>query len=179
MRGAVDELATPYPLGELLPAMYQEDDFAQGLCDGLDEVLAPIMATLGCLDAYFDPALTPLDFLEWLAGWVGVSLDQNWPEPRRRALVARAGDLYRWQGTARGIAEHVALYSGVVPEVEDSGGAVWSPAPGGLLPGRAEPEVVVRVRSDDPDAIDLQHLDAIVAAAKPAHVAHRVEVVAT
>ena len=159
--------------------MYQEDDFAQGLCDGLDEVLAPVMATLGCLDAYFDPALTPLDFLDWLAGWVGVSLDQNWPELRRRALVARAGDLYRWQGTARGIAEHVALYSGVVPEVEDSGGAVWSPAPGGSLPGRAEPEVVVRVRSEDPGAIDLQHLDAIVAAAKPAHVAHRVEVIAT
>jgi phage tail-like protein len=179
VRGTVPELDTPYPLSGLLPAMYQEDEFAVGLCDGLDEVLAPVLATLKCLEFYFDPAITPLDFVDWLAGWVAVSLDQNWPEARQRALVARAGDLYRWQGTTRGIAEHVALYAGVVPEVVDSGGAVWSPAPGGPLPGRAAPEVIVRVRAEDPGAIDLQQLDAIVAAAKPAHVAHRVEIIAT
>ena len=179
MRGTIPELETAYPLRALLPAMYQEDGFAVGLCDGLDEVLAPVLATLTCLDSYFDPALAPLDFLDWLAGWVAVSLDQNWPEPRQRALVARAGDLYRWQGTRRGIAEHVALYSGIVPELEDSGGAVWSPAPGGPLPGRAEPQVIVRVRVEDPASIDVQHLDAIVAAAKPAHVAHRVEIIPT
>jgi phage tail-like protein len=179
VRGIGPEIDTPYPLSAMLPAMFQEDGFSLGLCEGLDEVLAPVLATLTCLEYYFDPAVTPLDFLEWIAGWVAVSLDQNWPEARQRALVARAGDLYRWQGTARGIAEHVALYSGVVPQVEDSGGAVWSPAPGGPLPGRPQPEVIVRVRAEDPGAIDLQHLDAIVAAAKPAHVAHRVEVIAT
>jgi phage tail-like protein len=179
VRSHIPELDTLYPLSTMLPAMYQEDNFAVGLCDGLDEVLAPVLATLTCLEYYFDPALTPLDFLDWLAGWVAISLDQNWPEARQRALVARAGDLYRWQGTARGIAEHVALYSGVVPQLEDSGGAVWSPAPGGPLPGRAEAEVIVRVQAEDLTAIDLQHLDAIVAAAKPAHVAHRVEIVAT
>lgn len=179
MRGNVAELDTPYPLGELLPAMYQEDGLAQRLCEGLDEVLAPIIATLDCLDAYLDPDLTPLDFLDWLAGWVGVSLDQNWPETRRRALVAQAGELYRWQGTVRGIAEHVALYAGVVPEVTDSGGAVWSMAPGAPFPGRPEPEVVVRVMTDNPDGVDLTHLDAIVTAAKPVHVRHRVEVVRT
>lgn len=178
MRASVTGLGTPYRLGGLLPAMFQEDEFVQRWCDGLDEVLAPVVSTLDCLDAYFDPALTPLDFLDWLAGWVGVALDQNWPEERRRALVRRSGELYRWQGTARGIAEHIALYTGIVPEVVDSGGAAWSPSPAGPLPGSPRPEVVITIRAGDPATLDLRHLEAIVAAAKPAHVAHRIEVLA-
>jgi hypothetical protein len=54
---------------------------------------------------------------------------------------------------------------------------MWSLAPGGQPPGRPEPEVVVRVHAPETAGIDIQHLDDIVAAAKPAHVAHRVEVV--
>jgi phage tail-like protein len=36
----------------------------------LHEVLAPVVATIDCLGAYLDPALTPEDFLRWLGGWV-------------------------------------------------------------------------------------------------------------
>jgi phage tail-like protein len=175
-RGLVEDLDTPHPLWLMLPGLFQEDGFAGRLCGALDQVLAPVLSTLDCLDAYLDPDLTPVDFLDWLAGWVGIMLDQNWPESRRRALVGRAGELYRWQGTARGIAEHVALYTGVLPEISDSGGAAYSEAPDGPLPGRPMPEIVVRVRVADPGSIDLRHLEAIVVAAKPAHVAHQVEV---
>jgi phage tail-like protein len=162
----------------LLPGLFQEDGFSLRLCAGLDEVLAPAVVTLDCVEAYLDPSLTPSDFLDWLAGWVGMSLDQNWSEEKRRALVQRAAELYRWQGTARGIAEHVRLYAGIEPEITDTGGAAWSATPGGSLPGHSEPQVHVRVVLDGADDTDERHLDAIVAAAKPAHVAHRVEVVA-
>jgi phage tail-like protein len=177
VRGGVPELDTPHPLGRLLPALYQEDDLVQRWCAALDEVMAPALSTLDCFDAYLDPGVTPEDFLEWLAGWVGVALDQNWPEPRRRALVRRAGELYRWQGTVRGIAEHVALYTGVRPEVEDTGGTTWSLIPGDPIPAGGAAAVVVRVRTPDPASVDARHLDAIVAASKPAHVSHRIEVV--
>src|SRR5439155_15793407 len=136
--------ASPHPLGELLPGVFQDDSFAQRMCAALDTVIAPVISSLDCLESYLDPGLTPLDFLNWLAGWVAVSLDQNWPEERRRALVARAGELYRWHGTVKGITDHVALYAGVVPEVDDSGGAVWSPVPNGPLPGSPTLELVVR-----------------------------------
>ena len=177
-RGLVPELLTPHPLGPTLPALFQEDSFSWRLCEGLDEVLTPIMVDLDCLDAYLDPGLAPPDFLEWLAGWVGLSLDQNWSDAQRRALVGEAGELYRWQGTARGIAEHIRLYTGVDPEVDDTGGVSWSAAPLGALPGQPGAQVVVRVAVVDPGEVDVSHLDAIVAAAKPAHVAHRVEVIA-
>jgi len=161
----------------LLPALFQEDPFATGLCAGLDEVLAPILVTLDCLDAYLDPALAPADFVDWLAGWVALALDQNWSEAQRRALVARACELYRWQGTRRGLVEHLRLYTGVEPEVSDSGGAAWSSIPGGVVPGEAVPEVRVRVVLGPGSIVDERAVEAVVRAAKPAHVRHRVEVV--
>ena len=97
MRGTVPGLASPHPLGETLPALYAEDSFAQRLCQGLDEVLAPLLSTLDCLPAYLDPATAPADLVEWLAGWVGVAIAPGMPEKRRRQLVAAAARLYVWR----------------------------------------------------------------------------------
>ena len=102
MRGMIAGLPSPHPLGASLPALYQEDAFAQRLTGALDEVLAPIFSSLDTLHAYLDPALAPDDFLEWLAGWVGVTLDETWPIERRRQLVADATQLYRSRGTVAG-----------------------------------------------------------------------------
>ena len=64
----------------MLPAMFHDDDLSQRLCGGLDDVIAPVPATLDSFWAYLDPALAPVDFVEWLAGWVGLELDQTWDE---------------------------------------------------------------------------------------------------
>jgi len=177
MRGPIDGLDTPHPLGAALPGLFQDDDFAQRFTSALDAVLSPVFCTLDNLEAYFDPTLAPRDFVAWLAGWVGLTLDENWPVERQRALIAEAAQLYRWRGTARGLAAHVALYTGTEPEVVDSGGCSWSATPGGSLPGTAEPRVTVRVRVPDPSAVDRRRIDGIVATAKPAHVVHEIEVV--
>src|SRR3954468_10105499 len=107
MRGLIENLSTRCPLGGMLPMLYQDDDFALRFTAALDEVLAPALWALDDLDAYVDPWLAPPDFLEWVAGWVGVELDQTWSEERRRAMVAGAADLFRWQGTARAISRLV------------------------------------------------------------------------
>jgi phage tail-like protein len=180
VRGTVEELATPHPLGYLLPALYHDNDIAQRFTAALDIVLAPVLATLDSSHAYVDPLLAPLDFVEWLAEWVGVELDASWPDARRRALVARAADLFAWRGTVRGMADAVSIYTGVVPEIVESGATAWTgaPPPSGELPGFAAGELVVRVRvpAGDAELIDPIRLDRLVAAAKPAHIAHRVEV---
>jgi phage tail-like protein len=163
----------------LLPTVYFEDNFAQRLTAGLDEVIAPVFATLTNLSAYVDPKVAPVDFVEWLAGWVGLALDQTWPADRQRALIHQAADLYRLRGTAKGIAAHVALYLQIEPEIEETGGAAWSPVPNGPIPGDAVPSLKVRVRVADPASVNVQRLDAVVRTAKPAHVPHEIEVVAS
>lgn len=176
-RGAIDGLVSSQPLGGMLPGLYQEDDFAQRFTQALDTVLAPALWTLESLEGYLDPLLAPSDFLEWLAGWVGVALDETWPVERQRQLVAQAVETYRWLGTARGLRMLMAIYTGQEPEIIETGGVTWSAAPGSAAPGRVEPHVTVRVRVTDPASVDLRRLEAVVAAATPAHVPHTIEVV--
>ena len=174
-RGQLEGLAVRTPIGHALPAMFHDDAFAQRLCDGLDSVLAPVPSTIDNFWAYLDPALAPIDFVEWLATWVGLELDQTWPEERRRELVAKAIKLYERRGTADGLADLIELYVGIRPTVDDSGGVAWSAAPGAPLPGSGQPVVTVRLAADE-DSVDPRRLENMVVTNKPAHVAHRIEI---
>jgi len=173
----IEGLESPHPLGQLLPGLYQDDDFAQRFTAGLDEVLAPVLVTLDGIEAYSDPRLAPADVVGWLAGWVGVELDEAWPVERQRALVAGAARLYAWQGTARGLRELVELYTGATVEIEESGGVAWSATPEAPLPGTPGGRVVVRLRVPDPSAVDLRRLERLVGRATPAELVPYVEVV--
>jgi phage tail-like protein len=186
VRGTIPNLPSPHPLGPALPGLYQEDEiddrtgkarpnFAQRFTGAFDELLAPVFSCLDNFEVYLDPTLTPPDFLEWLAGWVGIDLDENWPLERRRDLVRRAVELYRWRGTARGVAKAVEIYTGVEPEVVDSGGVAWSTEPQRPLPGSADPHVVVRISVDGEKSVSRARLEALVAAVKPAHMVAEIE----
>ena len=172
-------LGSSHPLGGTLPGLYHEDLFAQRLCSGLDEVLAPIFATLDSLSAYLDPRTAPDDMLGWLAGWIGLALDDGQSPRRQRELVRAGAELLRWRGTARGIRDAVETLFEVAPELIETGGAAWSPTSGAGFPGQPGTRLVVRLRVPDIAAVDMRRFDAVVAAVKPAHVPHRVEVVAT
>ncbi len=181
MRGTVPGLASPYPLITLLPAIYQEEDpFVGRFTAGLDDVLAPVISTLDNLDAYVDPLLAPEDFLSWLAGWVGVTVNDNAPVGQHRATVARAAELHRLRGTVTGLRTALELLTGGDVDVTDSGGVAGSHQPGTAAPGDPRPWVRVAVAVDadlgwEPDALRAA-VEAAVVAAKPAHVQHLVEV---
>ncbi|MDQ1739219.1 MAG: hypothetical protein QOE53_871 [Pseudonocardiales bacterium] len=176
MRGLLPGLGSPHPVGPRLPGLYQEDDFTQRLCAGLDEVLAPVLLTLDSLSAYLDPGTTPDDMLGWLAGWVGLTLTEGQSVARQRELIVAGVGLLRWRGTARGVREAVQSLVGALPEVADSGGSEWSASPSAALPGSPGARVSVTVTVPDPGAVDAQQLEDLIAAIKPAHVAHSVEI---
>jgi phage tail-like protein len=170
----MDAIRSPYPIGTLLPAVYQEDPFAMRFTAGFDDVLAPIISTLDCLAAYVDPMLCPSDFLEWLAGWVGVTLDENCSVDRQRAVVADAAELYRQRGA--GLRAQLELLTGGRVDVADNGGVAFSTTPGAALPGEDTPRLAVRVCLPEPTAVE-SSLDSVITACKPAHVVHQLEVV--
>ncbi|MDA8384930.1 MAG: phage tail protein I [Actinomycetota bacterium] len=168
----------PIPTRERLPGVLQEDKFLADLVDALDSVLAPVHLVLDCLDAYFDPRLAPADFLEWLANWVAVALDETWSEERKRELVRRAIPLYRTRGTMDGLREQVRIYAGVDPELKDSGGVSYSTIHGGAeLPGLRMPSLVVKLQVPSGSHVTAGRLESIVHASVPAHVGARVELV--
>jgi phage tail-like protein len=175
-RGLVEGLQSPNPIAPMLPAVLQEDELALQLVAAFDEVLAPVLVTLDSLEAYVDPALCPDDFLDWLAGWIGLVPDENWTVERRRTLAARAVPVYRLRGTVAGLIGHVELLFGERPEVVDSGGVAWSITPGADLPGSPEPRVTVRVGIPRDVRVDFERLSALVDAETPAHVISELEV---
>ena len=175
-RGVLAGLVSPRPIGAELPAVFQEDDFCQRFTGGLDEVLAPVFTTLDCLEAYLDPALAPEDFVDWLAGWVGVELDETWSRERRRRLVHEAVALYRRRGTPEGLSAHVELYAGVAPRLEESGGCSWSESANTPLPGSPRPHLAVVLEIGDEQVLNDRTLERIVAASRPAHLPFEVRV---
>ncbi len=194
MRATIPGLPSPHPIGQALPALYLDDEFVQRFAAGLDEVIVPILLTLDCLDAYFDPALAPDDFVDWLGGWVAAPVDDGWPEELRRQAVREAVELHRWRGTQRGLAAELRLRTGGEVELSDSGGVSWSTTAGSEPPGTSPATVRVRVRipsersapadptpDHDPDSsttgVDQRRLAEAVAQAVPAHVRVVVNVV--
>jgi phage tail-like protein len=172
------------PLGSLLPAVYREyDENALRFTAGLDGVLAPVWLSIDCYDAYLSPAMSPDDVTAWLAGWVGIVADDNWHPEGLANLIEHAYELFRWRGTAKGMADLIEAYTGLRPEIEDNGSVAVSPTPASAAPSDGRPAVVVRIpRSSlgDNDVTREDHLErlrALVDATAPAHVATRVEAI--
>ncbi|MFI6090573.1 phage tail protein [Streptomyces sp. NPDC051218] len=175
-RAAIPGLATSHPIGDRLPVLYAEDDFAQRFSAGLDSVLAPVFATLDNIPAYLDPRLTPPDFLTWLSSWLGMDIEPAWPEELRRDVVARAVELHRWRGTRRGLTEALRLSLGAGAEILDGGGARWSTTADAELPPAPTGELLVRVWPERVTHLDAHHVLNVVRASCPVHLTCRVEI---
>lgn len=176
MRGTLDGAVSPLPLSTTLPTMLREDPFAQQLCAGLDEVLAPVLMSLDAFSAYLDLSTAPADLLPWLGYWLGMDVDPDEDLDLQRQLLASASDLHAIRGTRRGIELALEAALGVDVQVSETGGCVWTTQPGTALPGEPRPAIVVSVDSTEDDPIDAERLDALVGQIKPAHVLHRVQV---
>jgi len=155
-------VGTRHPVGATLPALLQEDMFLQRFTAGLDEVLTPLHTTLDGLDSYLDPDLAPADFLDWLAGWVGLDLDPHWPVDVRRSLVRSAASVQDKRGTAHGVRDEIALLTGCAVDVLDPGGVACSATAGAPLPsgGGRGVSATGRDRCTDPDAVVVRVLGA-------------------
>ncbi|GAB2719901.1 phage tail protein [Kitasatospora kifunensis] len=175
-RAALPGLPSPHPIGELLPALYADDDLAQRLTAGLDTVLAPVFATLDNLPAYFQPRLAPVDFLDWLAAWVAVEVDPAWPQEVRRTVVERAVELHRWRGTRRGLQERLRLILGVGTQLVEDGGVQWSTTPGAVGWPAPSGELLVRVWPERTQEVAEDQVLAVVRAACPVQLSCRVQI---
>lgn len=112
-------------LGQFLRAF---EDVLTGTGDptnpGLAEVIGGIapdvtgQRRLAGLYRYFEPgtglestARTPTAFLDWLAGWVALSLRADLDEETQREFIAKAVSLYRLRGTPKGLAAVLGIYT--------------------------------------------------------------------
>lgn len=110
---------------EFLPGIYQNDNgagrgFLEGFLWSFQQVFTDIEDRLDDLARYFHPYETPAEFLPWLASWLALALDQEWPEPKKRILVRHAVQLYKLRGTVRGLKLFLEIFTGVEPEIYEN-----------------------------------------------------------
>lgn len=171
-----------------LPALYQEaDDFMARFLMLFESLWKPIFERLDGLPHYFDPRTAPPDLLPWLATWVNLTLDERWPEAKRRKLLTRAVRLYRQRGTKAGLQEYLEIYTDVKPRILEQGaqnfrlGAQARLGPDVALGTGNQPHTfrVILPLPEEPDerrARERQRIvTAIVEAEKPAHTAYTLE----
>ena len=124
----VTRVIVEYPrisLRRYLPAVFGAEpvsaDFTDRFLTLFDIVFRQIESTIDTQARFFDPMATPstrdprtgVDFLSWLAGWIGLSLSRSWPEKKRRRLLSEAGKLYNLRGTREGLRRQLLLYLGM------------------------------------------------------------------
>jgi phage tail-like protein len=110
---------------ENLPAIYRRSDavgrnLVRELCFVFEHMFDSVDRNLTDGWRFYDPHVAPQDFLDWLARWTAFTLDLDWPEAQKRALIKRAVDLYRIRGTKRGLALFLTLFTGHEPDIEEN-----------------------------------------------------------
>jgi phage tail-like protein len=110
---------------ENLPAIYRRSDavgrnLVRELCFVFEHMFDSVEVNLTDGWRFFDPHVAPPDFLDWLSNWTAFTLDLDWPDAQKRALIKRAVDLYRIRGTKRGLALFLKLFSGHEPDIAEN-----------------------------------------------------------
>jgi phage tail-like protein len=143
----------------------------------------PLQRTLDQLDQLYGPFSTPSDFLLWLAAWVIMPLDENWPEMRRRKLIAEAVHLYRWRGTKKGLSRYLEIYCGVKPDINDQPVEGMRLGPEAKLGSKATvlgdvpPHTfVVTIALPENSKVNEQTIHDIIRYEKPAHTAYALRI---
>ncbi len=178
-----------------LPGIYaEEDEMMARFLMLFESFWAPIEQQIETIPLYVDPEFTPAELLPWLATWVDLTLDERWPEEKRRRLLASAVALYRKRGTRLGLQEYLEIYTGAKARVTEHGahnfrlGATARLGPGVALGTLNKPHtftVTAFLPADERDAqattpaertrLETQRrrmLEAIIEAEKPAHTSY-------
>lgn len=102
-----------------LPALYEQDEFMGRFLMLFESFWRPINQQIAGVQHYFDPDLTPADFLPWLASWFDLSLDDQWTEDQQRELLKSVIWLYRRRGTRAALQRLLEIYTRAPVEISE------------------------------------------------------------
>ncbi|MGE4560565.1 MAG: phage tail protein, partial [Desulfobulbus sp.] len=115
----VRSLRVEYPAHDLLrrlPRIYSREeaaaDFLRRYLSITEGALREIDLRAVCRNVLLDPEATPREALPWLAGFIGLALDDRWPLAARRTLIRNGVRLFRFRGTVAGLKEFIEIYLG-------------------------------------------------------------------
>lgn len=105
----------------MLPALYSRRDaqqdspnasFLERFLTLFEGRLTDIEAAYESIGRLLNPAAADVEWLEFVAGWLGLSFDPSWPLQRRRQLVIEGAALQAGRGTPAALARYLEIYTG-------------------------------------------------------------------
>ena len=102
-----------------LPEVYSYDDFINRFLMMFESFWKPVNQIISQGENYYDPDLTPDEFLDWLAAWVGMYIDETFPRDRVRDLIKFAIPFYHSRGTAESLRTFLEMYSGGTVDIQE------------------------------------------------------------
>ena len=132
MKGQLIDSETPITLNvakrsyvNYLPQIYKQEaatgtSFLKNYLWIFQHQVESVTSRLDGAHRYFDPYETPETFLPWLATWVALAIDVDWPDIKKRKLVKRAAQMYGYRGTRRALKEILGIFVGQEPRIEEN-----------------------------------------------------------
>jgi len=103
-----------------LPAVYREEpvsaSFLERFLANFEGFYTELEERIATVQTLFDSRAAPAEALEWLAGWLGAALAEDWEESRSRLFIRHAVDLYRQRGTSQGLVCAIRLATERCPD---------------------------------------------------------------
>jgi phage tail-like protein len=114
-------------ISRYLPQLYQRSDltgrnFVRDLLWVFQHQFNQTEEKLENLERFFDPLECPPEFLDYIASWVALAVEDEWPEAKKRNLIKKAVELYHLRGTPRGLRVFLRIFTGVDPKIHEN---VW------------------------------------------------------
>lgn len=172
-----------------LPAVFHDDPFLGRFLLAFETILsqsppdhpAALEAAIARSHIYLKPLVsgegdvrTPQAFLPWLAGWVALTLRDDWDEETQRKFIREVVILYRLRGTKAGLKKLLQIYLGEQTPItiyDDESDFGFDPPPHFFQ---------VEITVNDRDAAALrrkqQIAQAIIEQEKPAHAFYALQI---
>jgi phage tail-like protein len=160
------ETPTSRYLADLPLVYYTGDQFLGRYLKIFEEIWEPLEQRQDHIALYFDPCTCPVAFLSMMEGWFGVTFSSDWPESCRRALLAKAEQLFAERGTAKALKDSIEIYTGVEPAISVDDTALVVTIDPRLPPGNR------RAIGHEQIVLERSAVVEIIRALKPAHVAY-------
>ncbi len=95
------------------------EDLIEGFPEFIDAALAPVENPLPPAGA-----LLRSEFLDYLASWVALALDQNWDLAKKREWTRRIVPLYKRRGTRDGLQDYLTTFVGDQVRLDELDGGI-------------------------------------------------------